>query len=248
MQYRDDVNQLVHQAVTSIEQPTWDAVVEVVAKLQKLATNKKKMLVANSAFSSLPKDQNLTKAVALIGNVLAALGESALLDREAMQNFDGDEFFRSGYADLRQSIVALGKYIEESKEGSPFENAFRAFNVKYELIEASENHASYNADVGDRIEAGTFTKVGNRWVVTKLADRWDQQIKDGKASLEQLATPNGRRMQQGIAAFLSNLSKDLDGLLKASSQAEFDDRAMKVAMTVTSGMMAVQSTQPSDRQ
>lgn len=230
--HRKDMNELAQLLAQSVDAPTWNTVIDLTTKLQRLVGEQEKFIVNSSLLPSSVEAEKLQQMLAVTEPMIAELLACDLAKQPVMKKFDGDRFFQTQYPNLKSRVVALA---EVAKTFAPDTWAKMNNDASLELVSVDGTSAVVKVYTAEGDEEQTYRLVGDRWLPAEMADGWDAQIAKAKAQLKSLQTPQGKQSLAQTRQMISMGSAVLDPLLNAKTQAEFDQAAAGLA-TMASAM------------
>lgn len=228
--HRTDVNELAQLLAQSVDPPTWNAVIDLTTKLQRLVGEQEEFIVNSSILPSSIEKEKLQKMLTVTEPVIKELLACDLAKQPAMKDFDGNAFFQTQYPDLKSRVVALA---EVAKTFAPDTWAKLNNEASLELVSVDGTSAVVKVSTVEGDEDQTYRLVGDRWLPADMADGWDAEIAKAKVQLKSLQTPEGKQSLAQTRQMISMGSAILDPLLNAKTQAEFDQAAAGLATMAT---------------
>jgi hypothetical protein len=228
--YRNDVNELVRLFAESVDTQTWGDAVGVIDKLHRLLDEKSEFLINSSLNQNADQKEKLGKALKEITPMLKAILASDLCDQSTMKTFDGDVFFQTQYPPLKDRALAIAEFV---KETIPQASQQAGEVDRWAVVSEDGDSAIIKITSATRNEEVTCRRVGNRWVLDSTADKWAGDMGKARTMLESLETPEGKQSLAQVRQMIMVGSGMLEPMLKAKTQAEFDQAASGLAAMAT---------------
>jgi hypothetical protein len=162
--------------------------------------------------------------------MLKAILASDLCDQSTMKTFDGDVFFQTQYPPLKDRALAIAEFV---KETIPQASQQAGEVDRWAVVSEDGDSAIIKITSATRNEEVTCRRVGNRWVLDSTADKWAGDMGKARTMLESLETPEGKQSLAQVRQMIMVGSGMLEPMLKANTQAEFDQAASGLAAMAT---------------
>ncbi len=237
--YRNDINELVRLFAQSVDTLTWGDAVGVIDKLHRLLDEKGEFLINSSLNQNADQKEKLALALKEVTPMLKAILASDLCDQSTMKTFDGDRFIQTQYPPLKDRAIAIA---ELAKETIPQASQQAGEIERWEVVSEDGDSAIIKVTSPTRNEEVACRRVGNRWVLDSTAEKWSGDMDKARAMLESLQTPEGKQSLAQVRQMIMMGSGMLEPMLKAKTQAEFDQAASGLA--AMAAMMIPKVPQP----
>jgi len=231
--YRGDVNEIAQLLAQSVDAPTWDAAIGMLNKFRSLLDEKEEFILNSSLVPGDAEKQMLQQTLTVFEPMLREILASDLTNQSAMKTFDGDRFFETQYPQLKARAMAVAEMM---KTLSPDAWKQNNVDVSFEVVSVESDSATVNMTSAEGVEEQTYRRIENRWMLAKTADQWKERMGKARQQLESLQTPEGQQKLAQARQVLSMGAFIFDPMLKASTQAEFDQAAAGLAAMASSMM------------
>ena len=222
--YRQDVNDLIRLASKTIGQEMWDALLDPLRKFKQLHDEKHEFLVNSkhwevSAPANLEaKKQQMIEAFELFAALIGRLSEGTLGDAQAMQSFDGNDFFAKEFPAMRKDAVSVAELIEKFDT----ENRFKQMDFQLELVSVDGDRATIRFTKVTPPTESKMILVENRWVVEEIATTWDEKVASARGLIEKLGSEQGKQQLNQVIFATGAVSNMINPMLAAETQEQFD--------------------------
>jgi hypothetical protein len=229
-----DIEEVMRLAANSIDSATWSSVASLLKKASKLVGEKKEFFLKNSllagAVPDTPETHQMWDAAA---ELLGSYTNSSITDQDAMKNFSMSQFIAGDVPKIRSAFEKL-QSLTVNLQDSPFNNVAALPTI--ETVSESASEAVFKITQGGQTTEQTFVKADNRWVPVEMVKDWDQDIAEAKMALQGLSKPEAQQGMAAARAMLLMAEGQIDLMLAAQTQEQFDKVVNDIVDMVT-GMM-----------
>lgn len=238
--WQTDVNGLVSDFAGKMDAEMYDTTFSLMGKLSDTLSKQKALVLA---MLQDPQMQNMVPldAAALesrYDTVVAFVGTLARNDASTLaglKQLDIGKFLGTTGAKLMADMERLAELAPDASEFRDAKAKMAA--MKVELIESSNTAATLRVSTGDITEQQAMTKIDNRWVPKAMADSWDAQIAEAKASLAEMTGEAMAESKPQVMALLKSLDAGLSTVSKAETKEELQQAVMGMVGAVMQQMM-----------
>jgi hypothetical protein len=232
--HQQDIEEVIRLAANSIDSATWNGVVSLLKKASTLVGEKKELFLKNSLLAGAVPDTPDTHQIwDAAAELMSAYANSSITDQEAMKNFSMNQFIADDVPKIRSAFEKLQSLTTNATD-SPFSKV--AALPKIETVSESPTEAVFKITQGGRTTEQTFVKSDNRWVPVEMVQDWDQDIAKAETALQELSKPEAQQAMAGARAMLLMAEGQIDLMLAAQTQEEFDKVVNDIVDMVT-GML-----------
>lgn len=215
-----DIEEVVRLAADSIDSATWNSVASLLKKASRLIGDKKEFFLNNpllaGAVPDTPETHQMWDAAA---ELLGSYTNSSITDQTAMKNFSMNQFIAADVPKMRSAFEKL-QSLTANVQDSPFSNVAALPTI--ETVSESPSEAVFKITQGGQTTEQTFVKADNRWVPVEMVKDWDQDIAEAKMALQGLSAPEAQQGMAAARAMLMMAEGQIDLMLAAQTQEQFD--------------------------
>ncbi len=230
--YQTDINAVVAAAASKSDPDMHSKGAEIFGKLVNVLKNKKEYILALPMLQQIPNVDPAKVAAnydSIVG-ILSTIQSSDLMSLDAMRNADVGKFLKGPGTTLASQVAS----VVEAFGGDEAKTAMTAFkNLQAKVTKSDEASATLEVTFDGKTKPVELTKVGDRWVPTKMASEWSSTIAEAKANIEK-ADPAANKMQ--VMGMMGAVSSILEQLEKAESQEQFHQMLMSSVGPMMGGM------------
>lgn len=215
--YQADINDIVQTFGKNMDPNVWNQIRGALEKVHTVLTTKSDMLLNSAALPPSEDPEQMKESIPQIAGLLKTILDMSEL--EALQKFDGEQFFQGPASSLIQQADAMSQLAPGG-----FSMTSRMQGMKVETVSSSGDTAVLkmtNAEDPSQDREQEFVRVDGHWVPADMANDWDEQIAGARMALDSLP----QMMQEQafmISAVTSSISTAMDPLIAAEDQEQFD--------------------------
>jgi len=243
--YQQDVNDVVKQFGTSMDEEVWAKGTALLPKVITILTEKKDIFLAYLAESdgegtsdTAQTDSAQTgKRYQAFLAILTDVSKSCILKLEFLRNPDMQAFLSEDGAPIIQKLVTFAEQpgLLPTEDMDKFiQNRAKLKNIKVTLVEDKGDQAVVMTEIDDDKTTVALTKVEGKWIPSDMAQDWKQNVTDIKATLTQMAAEIPQKKQQTLQS-LTLVNTMLDSVAKVSTKEELS--AVMMGLIMMSGSM-----------
>ncbi len=243
--YQQDVNDVVKQFGTSMDEEVWAKGTALLPKVITILTEKKDIFLAYLAESdgegtsdTAQTDSAQTgKRYQAFLDILTDVSKSCILKLEFLRNPDMQAFLSEDGAPIIQKLVTFAEQpgLLPTEDMDKFiQNRAKLKNIKVTLVEDKGDQAVVMTEIDDDKTTVALTKVEGKWIPSDMAQDWKQNVTDIKATLTQMAAEIPQKKQQTLQS-LTLVNTMLDSVAKVSTKEELS--AVMMGLIMMSGSM-----------
>lgn len=243
--YQQDVNDVVKQFGTSMDEEVWAKGTALLPKVITILTEKKDIFLAYLAESdgegtsdTAQTDSAQTgKRYQAFLDILTDVSKSRILKLEFLRNPDMQAFLSEDGAPIIQKLVTFAEQpgLLPTEDMDKFiQNRAKLKDIKVTLVEDKGDQAVVMTEIDDDKTTVALTKVEGKWIPSDMAQDWKQNVTDIKARLTQMAAEIPQKKQQTLQS-LTLVDTMLDSVAKVSTKEELS--AVVMGLIMMSGSM-----------
>jgi hypothetical protein len=207
--YQQDVNDVVKQFGTSMDEEVWAKGTALLPKVITILTEKKDIFLAYLAESdgegtsdTAQTDSAQTdKRYQAFLDILTDVSKSRILKLEFLRNPDMQAFLSEDGAPIIQKLVTFAEQpgLLPTEDMDKFiENRAKLKDIKVTLVEDMGDQAVVMTEIDDDKTTVALTKVEGKWIPSDMAQDWKQNVTGIKARLTQMAAEIPQKKQQTL--------------------------------------------------
>ena len=237
--FQRDVNDVVHEFAANVDAELWNRTFVILQKMVDVLRDQKQFILHSPA-SALSETQVAEMSARWEDDIdlLNSLVSSEISKLETLREIDVGTFLAGTGSRLLNQLRALSQLAVDD----PLASGFTAATAT--LIETDGVTALLRLDIPhEQPREVEFIQVEGRWLPRKLAESWNDSIRELKTRVHRLSTETleTRQEKERAMATLDALESALDGLHVATSQAEFEHAAKHLWGEVVTAMLTGQS-------
>lgn len=222
--YRTDVDALIDDFSGRMDAKLWDDGFAVLGKLVRVLDEKREYILGFpmvQMFTSQSDKKAVDTQYGAVVKTLSAVVNSDIKTLDGLKDLDVAEFLTKTVGSTMGDLLGAANTMGASGLGGP-DAAMLSAKLEAAVVSETGDGAVVALTKPDGSkEQVSMSKVEGVWVPKDMADGWKQGIADAKSSLAELKITDEDRAQAAMMFGMAN--GFLDGLLKASSQEEFDE-------------------------
>jgi hypothetical protein len=245
--YQQDVNDVVKQFGTAMDNEVWTSGTALLPKAIKVLNDKQEIILGawadldqqgattQTAQTNAPA-QRAEKYKAVV-EVLTDISKSRILKLEFLRNPDMKTFLAQDGGPLIQKVFTFlekpGMFSPEDMEKF-VKNRAKLKDLKVTVKENKDDQAVVMTMLDDKETSVALTKVEGKWVTADMAKDWKKNVEEIKASLTQMAAEMPQKKQQALMQ-VAMVNSIIDSVAKVSTKEELTGVIM--GLVLGGGMM-----------
>jgi hypothetical protein len=230
--YQADIRDIIGTFCANMDPEVYDRAFRVLNKAVKVLNEKEAYFARSPVALSTPMlESSVGKHWRHDVGLLAAFAGSDLSTLARLKQMDPGDFLAS----TGHQLMAGGEELRVRTQFSPgksqwekLRQSLKEGQMEFVTTTNGEGYLKFISSTNTAKEVA-MTQVEGRWVPADLAATWKSRIADAKTGMAKLSGPEFDRVKPILTMVLAGVDTSLDGLLKADSQKEFDDKLKGLA-------------------
>jgi hypothetical protein len=231
--YQTDVREVIGCFCSNMDAEIYNRAFRVLNKAVKVLNEKENYFARSPVALSVPM---LESSVGTywrhdIG-LLAAFASSDVSSLDRLKQMDPGKFLATTGHQLMAGGEELRVRTQFAAGKSPWEKlrqSLREGKIEFVSTTNGEGYLKFISSTNNAAKHVALTQVEGRWVPSDLAMNWSNRVVQAKEGMAKLKSPEFARVKPIFFMVLGGLESNLDGLLKAGSQKEFDEKLKGLA-------------------
>lgn len=241
--YQQDVNDVVKQFGTAMDNEVWTSGTALLPKAIKVLNAKQDIILG--AWADLEQQGGATTQTAqtnapaqraekykAVVEILTDISKSRILKLEFLRNPDMKAFLAEDGGPLIQKVFTFlekpGMFSQDEMEKF-IQNRAKLKDLKVTVKESKGDQATVMTMLDDKETSVALTKVEGKWITADMAQNWKQNVEGIKASLTQMAAEMPQKKQQALMQ-VAMVSSMIDSIAKVSTKEELTGVVMGLVM------------------
>jgi hypothetical protein len=244
--YQADVRDVIGAFCANMDPDLYDRAFRVLNKAVKVLNEKENYFSRSPVALSIPMlESSVGKHWRHDIGLLGAFAASDLSSLARLRQMDPGDFLASTGHQLMAGAEQLRLRTQFSPGKGPWEKmrqSLKQGQIEFVSTTNGQGYLKFISATNGASKDVAMTQVEGRWVPAELAATWKSRIAQAKEGMAKLNGPELGRVKPILTMVLGALDTNLNALLKASSQKEFDEQ-LKGLMAVGGMLRSLQELQ-----
>jgi hypothetical protein len=226
--YQADVRRVIGAFCTNMDAGIYDRAFRVLNLAVRVLKEKEEYFAKSPVALSTPMlESSLGRYWQHDVGLLQAIATSDLSTLARLRQMDPGDFLASTGHQVMAGLEDLRLRMQHSPGQNPWEKfseALKQGGVQFVKTNNAQGYLRFNSATNGATKEVPLTQVEGRWVPAEMAASWKTRIAQAMQSLAKLNGPEFAQAKPMLSLVLGALETNLNSLLKAGSQKEFDER------------------------
>jgi hypothetical protein len=231
--YQSDVREVIAEFCTRMDPEIYDRSFRVLGKAVQVLKEKKDYLAKSPIALSTPLLESVMGSQwdDTVG-LFDAIAQSELSSLTKLKQADPGELLASTGHRVMAGLDTLRVQMQKDPGLNRWAQMQRDLKqAQMRFVQADEDHGSLKitSTTNSALKDVELTRVDGRWVPAEMAASWTEKVAEAKAGMAKLGGPEFAKSKPIATMVLGTLEGSMDSLLRAKTQAEFDQKLQGLA-------------------
>lgn len=231
--YQADVREVIGAFCANMDPEIYDSAFRVLNKAVRVLTEKEDYFAKSAVALSTPMlESSIGKHWRHDVGLLSAFASSDLSTLARLRQMDPGDFLASTGQQLMVGAENLRVRTQRSPGQNPWERVQQSLKkgqVEFVSTTNGQGYLKFLSTSNGLSKEIAMAQVEGRWVPAEVATMWESRVAQAKDRMARLNGPEFARVKPIVSMVLETINANLDGLLNAGSQKEFDEKLRGLA-------------------